>query len=268
MCSTLFVGGLPWRASRSLFAWGHCHLLRARKGSVYNGRFNHSLSGYKKEHKYPYEKAVNVLKRATIVPDVIASMERPAESLTWRKYQKIFLTPSRIKRGVEFWKAHRATFKRAQKKFGVPPEIIIAIIGVESFYGRHMGKHRVIDSLATLGFRYPRRAKFFRRELAEFLVLSHEEGLDPLTVKGSYAGAMGMPQFIPSSYRAYAVDFDADKSRDLVASVGDTIGSVGNYLHRHGWGAGKPIAYKAAIRGNAGVKADKKLKPKTYLRCN
>jgi membrane-bound lytic murein transglycosylase B len=143
---------------------------------------------------------------------------------------------------VEFWRDNRDILDRAASKFGVDPAIIVAIIGVETRYGNHTGSHRVIDALSTLAFAYPPRSDFFRGELEEFLVLSNEESIDPASVKGSYAGAMGYGQFIPSSYRAYAVDFSADGKRDLWANLEDIIGSVANYFHRHGWQYQQPVA--------------------------
>ncbi|MGB5832462.1 MAG: lytic murein transglycosylase, partial [Thiohalocapsa sp.] len=146
---------------------------------------------------------------------IIDAMNRPYEAKPWRDYRPIFVTPERIKGGLEFWRDNAALLERAESAFGVPPQIVVAILGVETNYGRTLGDHRVIDALSTLGFSFPRRADFFRGELEEFLLLSRDESVDPRTVKGSYAGAVGKPQFIPSSYRAYAVDFDDDGRRDL-----------------------------------------------------
>ena len=153
-------------------------------------------------------------------------MTRPAESKPWHEYRPIFITKKRISQGVDFLNEHRTTLERAEEVYGVPPEIVTAIIGVETFYGRHKGKHRVIDSLATLGFDYPPRSKFFLSELEQFLLLAREEQLDPLEIKGSYAGAMGKAQFISSSYRHYAIDFDNDGKRDIWDNTVDAIGSV------------------------------------------
>ncbi|MFM1892114.1 MAG: hypothetical protein RLZ44_1191, partial [Pseudomonadota bacterium] len=153
----------------------------------------------------------------------------------------IFLTPERAAAGAEYWQRNAETLARAEAEYGVAPEIIVAIIGVETFYGRYTGKFAVLDALYTLGFHYPKRAKFFRKQLGEFLLLAREETVDPRQPMGSYAGAMGRPQFIPSSYRAYAVDFDQDGKRDIWDNDADVIGSVANYFARHDWRAGAPI---------------------------
>jgi len=178
---------------------------------------------------------------------VVDAMHRPHEAKPWYRYRPIFLTEERIRDGVAFWRKHRELLARAQAVFGVPPQIVTAIIGIETNYGSDMGKHRVIDALSTLGFSYPERADFFRKELEEFLLLTREESVDASAVTGSYAGAVGLSQFIPSSYRAYAVDFDRDGRRDLWGSAPDAIGSVGNYLMLHGWQAGEPVAFEARV---------------------
>ncbi len=178
---------------------------------------------------------------------IIDAINRPYEAKPWKAYQPIFVTPERIRGGVAFWRDNAALLARAQAAYGVPPEIIVAIIGVETNYGGNLGSHRVIDALSTLGFSYPKRADFFRAELEEFLLLTRDEQVDARTAKGSYAGAVGKPQFIPSSYRAYAVDFDDDGRRDLWASNADVVGSVGNYLAQHGWRRGQPVAAEAEL---------------------
>jgi membrane-bound lytic murein transglycosylase B len=181
-----------------------------------------------------------LLGEARVLQSILDAISRPAEAKPWHAYRKIF-----IKR------QHTTLLERAREAHGVPPEIIVAIIGVETLYGASAGRLRVLDALVTLGFRYPRRADFFRRELESFLLLARDEGLDPRTVKGSYAGAMGIPQFIPSSYRRYAVDFDGDGRRDLVGNVSDAIGSVGNYLADHGWRRDGGVAAPARVTGEA-----------------
>ena len=143
---------------------------------------------------------------------------------------------------MEFWRANRAVLERAERERGVPAEVLVAIIGVETFYGRIMGNYRVLDALATLAFSYPPRSKFFRGELGHFLHLAKEQGRDPRSLKGSYAGAMGLGQFIPSTYRAYALDYDGDNFADIWNSRADAIWSVANYLARHNWQRGRPIA--------------------------
>jgi membrane-bound lytic murein transglycosylase B len=181
-------------------------------------------------------------------PKIVAAMQRPLlEPPKWYEYAPQFLSPARIDDGVAFWRAHEAALARAQAEFGVPPEIIVAIIGVETFYGRNTGGYRIIDALATLAFDYPRRASFFRGELREFLLLARSEGFSPLVPKGSFAGALGMPQFMPGSVRRYAVDFDGDGHVDLWRSDDDAIGSVANYLARHDWLPGQPVWSPATV---------------------
>lgn len=191
-----------------------------------------------------------VFGQAYTQPDIIAAITRPAEAKPWHAYRDIFLTPARISGGVEFWRTHAATLARAEQLHGVPAEIIVAIIGVETRYGGNTGRHRVLEALATLAFDYPKRADFFRKELEHYLLLTREEGIDPLALKGSYAGAMGLAQFMPSSYRAYAVDFDGDRRRDLWYNPEDAIGSVANYLSVHRWQPGGRVAMPAEVNGD------------------
>lgn len=193
--------------------------------------------------------------------NVLESIAKPAEkTLNWGQYRPIFVTKKRTDKGKVFMKEHRDTLLRAEKEFGVPVEIIAAIIGVETYYGRHTGKYTVFDSLTTLGFDYPPRSKFFKSELKQFLLLSKEEDISIDDMTGSYAGAMGMPQFISSSYRRYAVDFDGDGKRDLWNSIPDVIGSVANYFSEHGWKKGESITYQVEIDGPL-VLSKNKLKP-------
>jgi membrane-bound lytic murein transglycosylase B len=180
---------------------------------------------------------------------IIQSIKRPAERKPWREYHKLFVTPKRIKQGVDFWQANQTALTKAQKKYGVSVPMIVAILGVETNYGEHQGKYRVLDSLATLAFEYPRRAKFFKRELAQFFLLCHEQNISPQSVLGSYAGAIGQPQFMPSSYRYYAVDFSGNGKKDLRQDTEDAIGSVANYFKVHGWKNNQSIADKAIISG-------------------
>ena len=189
---------------------------------------------------------------ATLQRSVLEAISRPAEAtLPWYKYRKIFLKRSRVVDGIKFWQLHEEPLTRAEAEFGVPAEIIVAIIGVETFYGKHTGKYKVFDSLATLAFKYPKRAKFFRSELEQYLLLTREQGVSSAGVKGSYAGAMGIPQFIASSYRHYAIDFSGDGKIDLWHNPIDAIGSVANYFSEHGWEAGAPIAMRSvATKGN------------------
>lgn len=203
------------------------------------------------QHGFERAHLQRVFAAATVRPEIVSAMERPREALPWHEYRRGFITEERVRLGVRFWRAHREALACAQSRYGVPAELVVAIIGVETRYGTFTGRHSVLDALVTLTLDYPRRAEFFRRELEEFLLLSRELALDPVEVKGSYAGALGIPQFIPSSYRAYAVDFDGDGRRDLLDSRNDAIGSVANFLSRHGWRAGQPVTDPARVNASA-----------------
>lgn len=182
----------------------------------------------------------DLLQRARYQPAIIDAITRPAESKPWHAYRELFVTPTRIADGVAFWNEHESLLDSIAGQFQVDPEYVVAIVGIETNYGRNTGGYRVLDALATLGFYYPRRGEFFRRELVEYLRLAQDESLPVEEITGSYAGAMGIGQFIASSYRAYAVDFDGDGRRDLWRSLPDALASVANYLKVHGWQAGKP----------------------------
>jgi membrane-bound lytic murein transglycosylase B len=201
-------------------------------------------------------------KKAQVRSDIIDAISRPAESKPWYQYRPIFLQTARIEGGAEFWDQHAKALQQAEQTYGVPPQIITAILGVETRYGIHQGTYRMMDSLVTLAFNYPPRAAFFRDELEQYLLLTREEGIDPLAMTGSYAGAMGQAQFISSSYRRYAVDFDGDGKRDLWNNAADAIGSVANYFKEQGWERGGTVAVPAAVSGDR-VQAivDRGLKP-------
>ena len=198
---------------------------------------------------------------------IIDLISRPAEKAKpWHEYREIFVTAPRIAAGVEFWEENEAALNRAGSKFGIPIEIIVAVIGVETNYGRNKGSFRVMDALSTLAFDYPPRARFFRSELRELLLLAREENKDPLELIGSYAGAMGYGQFIPSSFRAYAIDFDGDGARDIWSNRTDAIGSVANYFFRHGWDGEGPIAVPVTVTDErADQFANQGLKPKRSI---
>ncbi|MDC0923612.1 lytic murein transglycosylase B [Gammaproteobacteria bacterium] len=188
------------------------------------------------EHGFEENFVKEVLSVAKKKQKIIDSISKPAEfTWTWDRYKKLFIEEKRIKNGKFFISENIEVLEKAEKDFGVPKEVITAIIGVETRYGKIQGSYRVIDSLLTLGFDYPRRSKFFRKELVNFFLLTRENELDILDIKGSYAGAMGYGQFISSSYRAYAIDYDGDGNADLFNSAEDAIGSVANYLYIHGW---------------------------------
>ncbi len=202
-----------------------------------------------RKHGFDKSQLTSLMGQVRYSREVIEAIRRPFEAKPWYKYRPIFLTDKRIRGGIAFWRKNRESLERAQAAYGVPPQIITAIIGVETNYGDNLGRYRVIDALSTLGFSYPKRADFFRKELEELLLLAREESIDVSGLRGSYAGAIGLPQFIPSSYRAYAVDFDGDGRRNLRQSEADAIGSVGNYLDRHGWKTGEPVTFPARVAG-------------------
>lgn len=201
------------------------------------------------EYKYDQSSLTDLFDKARLHQSILDAISRPAESKPWYEYRKIFVTRERVRGGVLFWNEHEDVIKKVAKKYQVRPEIIVAIVGVETRYGKHKGSYPVLDSLSTLAFAYPPRAKFFRSELKQYLLMTREEKLDPLEQKGSYAGAMGMPQFISSSFRNYAVDFDNDGQRNLWTNTADALGSVGNYFKRHGWAAGQPVTHKVEVNG-------------------
>ncbi|KAA0019358.1 lytic murein transglycosylase B [Salinicola corii] len=187
------------------------------------------------------------MRAARYRPQVLEAMNHAAERrLRWDEYRDIFIQPERIRQGVAFLDANREALERAERRYGVPPEVVVAILGVETQYGRHKGTHRVLDSLSTLAFHHPTRSGFFRGELAAFLEITLGQGVDPQTLYGSYAGAMGYPQFIPTSYQAYAVDFDGDGLKDLWNDPVDAIGSIANYFSEHGWQRHRPVLVEAS----------------------
>ncbi len=197
------------------------------------------------EHNFSRDDLLSLLAKAEKQQSVLDAISRPAEkTMTWARYQKIFLTDERQQKGVAFWQAHRDTLARAEREYGVAAEVIVAILGVETYYGTRTGSYRVLDALTTLGFDYPPRGDFFTRELEQFLLLSREQQQNPTQLLGSYAGAMGYGQFIPSSYRAYAVDFDGDEIADIWQNPTDAIGSVANYLARHRWQRDGEVAFR------------------------
>lgn len=189
--------------------------------------------------------------RARFQPAIIKAITPPTEARakSWQAYRALFLTPQRIEAGVEFRGRHREALARATELYGVPEEIIVAIIGVETVYGRNTGNYRVIDALSTLAFDFRPRAEFFRAELEHYLLYARDAGIDTLAQKGSYAGAIGIPQFMPGSYRLYAVDLDGDGKQDLSGSFADAIGSVAYFLQAHGWESGQPVAFAAQVHG-------------------
>jgi membrane-bound lytic murein transglycosylase B len=200
---------------------------------------------------------LTMLAKAEPQPKIIELMTRPAEKVSpWWEYRNRFLTQQRIDEGVQFWLTHREMLERLANQHGVPPEYIVAIIGVETRYGRIMGKFRVLDALATLAFDYPARSPFFRSELEQFLLLAREEKIDPLKTTGSYAGAMGAPQFMPSCYRRFAIDGGTDSKRNLWEDWDDVVASVANYFRKNGWETGGPVLAEAVLDPDATFQID------------
>jgi peptidoglycan lytic transglycosylase B len=202
-------------------------------------------------HGFARKELRTLFSKARFQPAIIKAMTPPIEphARSWQAYRAQFLTPQRIEAGVEFRGQRREALARATELYGVPEEIIVAIIGVETVYGRNTGNYRVIDALSTLAFDYPPRAEFFRAELEQYLLYARDAGIDTLGLKGSYAGAIGIPQFMPGTYRRYAVDLDGDGKQDLSGSFADAIGSVANFLKAHGWETDQPVAFAAQVQG-------------------
>ncbi len=204
------------------------------------------ISKMEQTHGFDAQALGTLFSSVEVKQSILKAISRPAEkSKPWYDYRKIFLGQRRINGGVDFWQAHAADLTRAEAEYGVPAEIIVAILGVETRYGGNVGGYRVIDALSTLAFQYPKRSKFFTSELEHFLLLTREEGKSPLLPVGSYAGAMGLAQFMPSSYRHFAIDFDGDNKRDIWENPTDAIGSIANYLAEHGWVRGQSIVHQA-----------------------
>lgn len=218
-------------------------------------------------HSFVERELMLLFSRAQRQEAILRSIQaQPERSRSWEEYRANFLTEARIRAGLEFWQTHRPALKRATSEFGVPEEVIVAILGVETFYGRRTGQWKVVDALTTLAFDYPPRSGFFRTELESFLLLARQADMDVLSVQGSYAGAIGIPQFMPRSYLNYAIDFDGDGSVDLRANPVDSIGSVANFLKRHGWRAGEPIQVRANVSNSEpGPFADGSVRPRYTL---
>lgn len=202
------------------------------------------------KHQFQKDELTTIFSNVVPEPKIIKAISKPHEALPWYKYQEKLVTNDRVEKGVQFWQENAASLNKASEQFGVPPEIIVAIIGIESLYGEKKGKWPVIQALSTLAFDYPPRSKFFRKELEEFLLLVREQGFDALSILGSYAGAIGSPQFMPSSYRRYAIKFAGQSQSDLVNNMDDVIGSVANYFHVYGWKSGESIAHQAKVSGD------------------
>ena len=212
------------------------------------------------KHKFDKAQLDKSFSKVSPRSKIIHSISNPYEKKNWDAYKQLFLTQKRVSSGIEFWNENKESLALAEKKYGVPANIIVAIIGVETLYGKNQGSHKVIDALSTLAFDYPKRAAFFKKELKEYLILCKEHGVDPHQYLGSYAGAMGKPQFMPSSYRAYAASLKKTGPKiDLMNDNQAVIASVANYFKKHGWKKNQDVAYPANVKG----KAYKKFKTNT-----
>ncbi len=225
-------------------------MLPAAQGAVENtGAVNAFIDKMVRQHQFERPALETLFQQVEIKQKILDAIARPAEGMPWHQYRKIFIRPSRIEGGVKFWRSNQQVLQTVEQHYGVPAEIITAIIGVETLYGQRTGRYRVIDALATLGFAYPKRSKFFLSELENFLLLSRQEKVDPLKPLGSYAGAMGMPQFMPSSYLSYAADFEQDGKRDIWNNPADVIASVANYFAKHQWRRDESIVFPVVAEG-------------------
>lgn len=240
-CRAIF---LVFISLKSLFVYADNSLLERKDVQTF---INDLVVNYKFKREY----LVSTLKEAKFQPNIIESMERPYEKKSWDVYKELFLTSKRIDSGVDFWNKNSKTLLDAEKKYGVPSSIIVAILGVETLYGARTGNYRVLDALTTLAFNYPKRSQFFTKELREYLLLCREQKVSPTKYFGSYAGAIGMPQFMPSSYRFYAVTSDGKGQADLMNENKDVIYSVANYFVKNGWKSGREVAEPAFSVGSS-----------------
>jgi membrane-bound lytic murein transglycosylase B len=213
--------------------------------------FNRFIERMVTKHGFDEEALRKRFNAVVIQPAILEAIAKPSEAKPWYEYREIFMTEARIDGGVKFWQDNEQALKAIEAKYGVPPEILTAIIGVESKYGEQSGKYRVIDALSTLSFAYPQRSKYFIKELSSFLLLCRKEHIDPLKPTGSYAGAMGLPQFMPSSYQRFAIDFDHDHKKDIWKDNMDAAASVANYFKANQWLSGEAVAFPVQVKGSA-----------------
>lgn len=215
------------------------------------------------KHHFDATQLNKIFSSVKMRPSVIQNVKAPAEQKPWSTYRLMYVTEKHIAHGLTFWEANQDALAKAEEKYGVPASIIVATIGIESKYGKHTGDYRVIDALTNLAFGNTSRTAFFRQELEQFLLLTREQHLDPLTIMGSYAGAIGQPQFMPSSYRHYAVNFSGNTSIDLSHNEADVIGSIANYYNRNGWQTNQPVAAPVSMAGGEFLLSFSRPKPIT-----
>jgi membrane-bound lytic murein transglycosylase B len=238
---TLFLGILVLLSS---------NMTQANTAFTQRKDVQHFINYMVKTHGFNRQNLIAIMDDVKLQPQIIESMNKPYEKKTWDVYKELFLTPQRVQGGIEFWRANQSALAKAEKQYHVPANIIVAIIGVETMYGKNQGNYRVIDALSTLAFNYPARSPFFTKELSEYLLLCREHKVSPNQYLGSYAGAMGKPQFMPSSYRFYAANFNGDPKKDLMNDDQAVIASVANYFHKHGWHLNQGIAQPAKVLGS------------------
>lgn len=248
----------------ALITFSICSVLQADTAFTQRKDVQRFISDMVQKHGFNRTELTTIMSEVQLQPQIIESMEKPYEKKTWDVYKDLFLTQQRIQGGLEFWTANRELLEKAEKKYGVPANIIVAIIGVETLYGKNQGNYRVIDALSTLAFNYPKRSAFFTKELSEYLLLCREHHVSPTQYMGSYAGAIGKPQFMPSSYRYYAADFSGNRKKDLVNDNEAVIASVANYFHKHGWRTNQGIAQPAKVQGNSYKKINTTYKTAAY----
>ncbi len=198
-------------------------------------------------HQYDRRELVQLFQKTEYLPEVINRVNQPFEEKPWDFYKNFFITSDRVNDGIQYWHDHAATLKKAAQQYGVSPEVIVSIIGIETKYGKETGKFSTLRTLATLSFRYPKRAAFFQNELENYLLLTREYHLSPLELYGSYAGALGIPQFMPSNYRQFAISYDGKPSVNLLEDHDDAIASIAYYLQKAGWRNGQPVAMPAIL---------------------
>ncbi|MDP2795854.1 MAG: lytic murein transglycosylase B [Sulfurisoma sp.] len=255
------------RRCLTILCWAACFLATAASARNFAERddVRAFVADMESRHGFDREALLAVFGHIRPLPAVIKAIMPPRDPgiRSWRTYRGRFIEPKRIAAGLRFWREHRAALADANARYGVPEEIVVAIIGIETIYGRNTGRFGTLAALATLAFDYPPRAELFRRELEAMLLLAREQGRDPLSYRGSYAGALGLPQFLPSSVRQWAVDFDDSGRIDLNASATDAIGSVAHFLQAHGWKPGEPVTTAVELEpdGNPQPLIDEGIRP-------
>lgn len=227
------------------------HFAYADQAMLHKTNVKQFMRNMVNEYHFDRRQLRAILTEANFQPQIIESMDKPYEKKNWDVYKALFLTEQRVNEGVDFWRANQGTLARVEREYGVPADMIVAIIGVETLYGKRQGNYRVLDALTTLAFYYPKRSEFFTKELKEYLLLCREHHVSATEFTGSYAGAIGKPQFMPSSYRFYAVDFNHKGKADLIREDNDVISSVANYFAKHGWKQHEVVAEPARITGSA-----------------